>query len=62
MSTPEKREQEEKSLLSIGSSFKKVITVKKNIAPKNDGNGTSIIDKKIFSYRQAPFKTTEKPL
>ena len=48
MPTPEKREQEEKSLLSIGDSFKKIIIVEKNIVPKNDENGISIIGLKDF--------------
>lgn len=48
MSTSEKREQKEKSLLNIGDSFKKIIIVEKNIVPKNDEHGISIIDLKDF--------------
>ncbi|MCR5224715.1 MAG: hypothetical protein K6C34_01405 [Alphaproteobacteria bacterium] len=48
MPTQEKREQEEKPLLSIGDSFKKIIIVEKNIVPKNDENRISIIDLKDF--------------
>ena len=48
MPTQEKWEQEAKSLLSIGDSFKKIIIVEKNIVPKNDENGISIIGLKDF--------------
>lgn len=48
MPTQEKREQEEKSLLSIGDSFKKIIIVEKNILPKHDEKGITIIGLKDF--------------
>lgn len=48
MPTQEKREQEAKSLLSIGDSFKKIIIVEKNIVPKNDENGINVIGLKDF--------------
>lgn len=43
MSTSEKRNQEEKSLLNISDSFKKVIIVKDNIMPKRDEFGVITI-------------------
>lgn len=48
MPTQEKREQEEKSLLNIGDSFKKIIIVEKNIVPRHDENGITIIGLKDF--------------
>lgn len=44
----EKLEQEEKSLLNIRDSFKKIIIIEKNIVPKHDENGISIIGLKDF--------------
>ncbi len=46
--TQEKREQEEKSLLNIRDSFKKIIIVEKNIVPRHDENGITIIGLKDF--------------
>ncbi|MGS0971639.1 MAG: ATP-binding protein [Candidatus Izemoplasmataceae bacterium] len=43
MSTSEKRNQEEKSLLNISDSFKKIIIVKDNIMPKRDEFGVVTI-------------------
>jgi predicted AAA+ superfamily ATPase len=43
MSNVEKRKQEEKSLLNISDSFKKVIIVKDNIMPKRDEFGVITI-------------------
>lgn len=48
MPTQEKREQEEKSLLNIGDSFKKIIIVEKNIVPRHDENGITTIGLKDF--------------
>lgn len=48
MPTQEKLEQEEKSLLNIGDSFKKIIIVEKNIVPRHDENGITIIGLKDF--------------
>ncbi len=46
--TQEKKEQEEKSLLEIKDSFKKVIIIEKNIVPRHDENGITIIGMKDF--------------
>lgn len=48
MPIQEKREQEEKSLLNIGDSFKKIIIVEKNIVPRHDENGITTIGLKDF--------------
>ncbi len=48
MSTPEKRKQEEKSLLNIPDSFKKVVIVKENIMPKRDEYG--VITLGLFDF------------
>ena len=48
MPTQEKRDQEERSLLSIDDSFKKIVIVEKNIIPRYDENGISIIGLKDF--------------
>lgn len=48
MSNVEKRKQEEKSLLNISDSFKKVIIVKDNIMPKRDEFGVITIG--LFDY------------
>lgn len=48
MPTIEKKEQEEKSLLGIKDSFKKIIIVKSNLMPYQDGNGIAIIGLKDF--------------
>ena len=46
--TQEKKEQEERSLLEIKDSFKKVIIIEKNIIPRHDENGITIIGMKDF--------------
>lgn len=46
--TKEKLEQEEKSLLNIKDSFKKIIIIEKNVVPKYDQNGINIIGLKDF--------------
>jgi predicted AAA+ superfamily ATPase len=43
MSTLEKRQQEERSLLDISDSFRKVIIIKDNIMPKRDEHGVITI-------------------
>lgn len=48
MPTEEKKAQEEKSLLGIKDSFKKIIIVKSNIVPYQDDNGITIIGLKDF--------------
>lgn len=48
MPTTEKKEQEEKSLLGIKDSFKKIIVVKSNIIPYQDDNGITVIGLKDF--------------
>ena len=39
MSTPDKENQEQRSLLKINDSFKKIVVVKDNIKPRTDENG-----------------------
>ena len=39
MSTPDKENQEQRSLLKINDSFKKIVVVKDNIKPRTDDNG-----------------------
>lgn len=46
--TPEKQAQEERPLLGIRDSFKKVVIVKDNIMPKHDENGITTIGLKDF--------------
>jgi predicted AAA+ superfamily ATPase len=48
MSTQEKRKQEEKSLLNIPDSFKKIVIVKENIMPKRDEYG--VITLGLFDF------------
>ncbi|MCQ2915080.1 MAG: ATP-binding protein, partial [Alphaproteobacteria bacterium] len=48
MPTTEKRVQEERSLLGIKDSFKKIIIVKNDIIPYQDENGVTIIGLKDF--------------
>lgn len=52
MSTIEKVEQEKKSLLKIGDSFKKIIVIKDDIKPYRDENGIYIIG--IFDFLLNP--------
>lgn len=46
--TQEKEEQEERSLLEIKDSFRKVIIIGKDIVPKHDENGITILGMKDF--------------
>ena len=48
MPTTEKKEQEERSLLSVRDTFKKIIIVKDDIIPYQDYNGITIIGLKDF--------------
>ena len=48
MPTNEKKEQEERSLMEIRDSFKKIIIVKSDIIPYQDENGITIIGLKDF--------------
>ena len=48
MPSPAKKEQEEKSLINIPDSFKKIIIVGGDIIPKHDENGITIIGLKDF--------------
>lgn len=48
MPTLEKKSQEERPLLSIRDSFKKIIIVKENIIPQHDENGITTIGLKDF--------------
>lgn len=48
----EKKEQEEKSLINIPDSFKKIIIVGGDIIPKHDENGITIIGLKDFLLNQ----------
>ncbi|MGD9910222.1 MAG: ATP-binding protein [Candidatus Izemoplasmatales bacterium] len=52
MSTIEKRKQEERSLLNIPDSFKKVIIVKDNLMPKRDEHGVITIGLLDFLLRK----------
>lgn len=48
MPTEEKKAQEERPLLKIADSFKKIIIVKDNIKPYHDDNGIGFIGLKDF--------------
>ncbi len=48
MPTQEKKEQEERSLLEIKDSFKKVVIIEKDIVPRHDENGITILGMKDF--------------
>lgn len=51
-SLPEKREQEERSLINVNDSFKKIIVVRDDIKPHRDDNGILTIG--LFDFLLEP--------